>query len=94
MNKMDIKKAYGEEHSKDFKAGDIVEWSRWDSDLEEWSSYYGIIVDIKNQIVSNRLVSISTVVPVEDSNSEIEFFSFSLKLVSRAREDEKEEINS
>ena len=90
---MNIKKAYGEQHSSNFKTGDIVEWSKWDSNLEEWCSYYGVIVEIKNQIVSNRLVSISTVVPVDNSNSEIDFFSFSLKLVSRAG-NEKEEINS
>ena len=80
---MDIKKAYGEETSDNFKPGDIV----------EWKAHYGVILEIKSKIVSNRLVSISTVVPVEDSGKEMEFFSFSLKLISRAG-CEEQELNS
>ena len=90
---MDIKKAYGEETSDNFKPGDIVEWCRWDSKLSEWKAHYGVILEIKSKIVSNRLVSISTVVPVEDSGKEMEFFSFSLKLISRAG-CEDQELNS
>lgn len=82
---MDIKKALGEEHAENFSLGDIVEWSTWDSVNEKWESHYGIIVDIKTKILSNRMVSISSVVPVDSaSNSELEFYTLSLKLVSRA----------
>lgn len=82
---MDIKKALGEEHAEDLLPGDIVEWSTWNSFREEWESHYGIIVDMKTKIVSNRMVSISSVVPVDsNSNSEIEFYTLSLKLISRA----------
>ena len=40
-------------------------------------------IDIKNEIRSGRLVSISTVKPVNGIAIEIDFFTASLKLVSR-----------
>ena len=40
--------------------------------------------DIKNEIKSGRLVSISTVKPIEDNMAEIDFFTASLKLVSKS----------
>jgi len=81
---MEEKKPYGEISSEQFELGDIVEWSKWNKELEIWESYYGIIVKIHSKIVSNRLVSISTVLPIESGKQEQEFFSLSLKLVSRA----------
>ena len=81
---MEEKKPYGELSSEQFELGDIVEWTKWNPHSEVWESYYGVIVKICSKIVSNRLVSISTVLPIESGKQEQEFFSLSLKLVSRA----------
>ena len=81
---MDEEKIYGELSSDSFQPGDIVEWRKWDSDTHEWTPHYGVIVEIHSRIMSNRLVSISTVMPVESGAGEREFFSLSLRLVSRA----------
>mgnify|MGYP001360104970 CR=1 FL=1 len=83
---MDKKKAFGELHSKDFDVGDIVEWSSWDDFQERWIQNYGVITEIKNEMRHNRLVSISKVLPV-NSNTEMEHFSMSLRLVSRSTKD-------
>ena len=81
---MDKKENFGSLVSKDFKIGDIVEWSTWNRDIEDWDSHYGIVIELKNEIKSGRLVSISTVKPVSDNSAEIDFFTASLKLVSKS----------
>jgi hypothetical protein len=81
---MDEKDNFGEIAAKIFDIGDIVEWSTWNRDIDDWNSHYGIVIEIKNEIRSGRLVSISTVKPVNDIASEIEFFTVSLKLISKS----------
>tara|TARA_R100000664_G_scaffold33521_1_gene50854 strand:+ start:4179 stop:4457 length:279 start_codon:yes stop_codon:yes gene_type:complete len=87
---MDEKDAFGELSSKIFDVGDIVEWSTWNRDIDDWNSHYGIVIEMKNEIRSGRLVSISTVKPVNDTSAEIDFFTASLKLVSKSNPEETE----
>ena len=61
---------FGEICSKDFEVGDMVEWTTWNKENNIWCSNYGIIIKIENQIKSNRLVSISTVKPINEVYSE------------------------
>ena len=89
IQKMNEKDTFGELTAKIFDIGDIVEWSTWNRDIDNWNSHYGIVIDIKNEIKSGRLVSISTVKPVSDTAAEIEFFTVSLKLISKSRSVEK-----
>jgi len=86
---MNEKSNFGELMAKSFDIGDIVEWSTWNRDIEDWNSHYGIVIDIKSEIRSGRLVSISTVKPIEDNSAEIDFFTASLKLVSKSNAPEK-----
>ena len=85
---MNEKDTFGELTAKTFDIGDIVEWSTWNSDIKDWDSHYGIIIDIKNEIRSGRLVSISTVKPLINNTAEIDFFTASLKLVSKSNSKE------
>lgn len=87
---MEDKNPYGSLTAESFKLGDIVEWSIWDTEAEQYVSHYGIITEIKNKLVSNRLVSFCTAVPLENSCREIELFALSLKLVSPANVPDKE----
>ena len=82
--KMNEKDKFGELTAKIFDIGDIVEWSTWNREINDWDSNYGIVIDIKNEIRSGRLVSISTVKPVADNSTEIDFFTASLKLISKS----------
>ena len=82
--KMNKKDKFGELTAKIFDIGDIVEWSTWNREINDWDSNYGIVIDIKNEIRSGRLVSISTVKPVADNSTEIDFFTASLRLISKS----------
>ena len=79
---MEKKKSFGEMLAKALNIGDLVQWSRWNSEEGEWESHYGIISSIKTEIKANRMVSISKVVPIQDQTTELEFFTVSLRLIS------------
>ena len=91
MNKKDT---FGELTANTFDVGDIVEWSTWNRDINDWDSHYGIVIEIKNEIRSGRLVSISTVKPVNDNSLEIDFFTASLKLISKSNSENSENISN
>tara|TARA_Y100001963_G_C6602696_1_gene363297 strand:- start:76 stop:345 length:270 start_codon:yes stop_codon:yes gene_type:complete len=78
---MDEKENFGDLSSKKFSIGDIVEWTTWNSEIEDYNSNYGILIKIENKVKSNRIISISTVMPINEPASEIELFTLSLKLV-------------
>ncbi len=80
------KKPFGEANAELLNIGDIVEWSTWDEYSECWFHNYGIITEIKNDIRSNRLVSISKVLPLSGDRSEVEHFTLSLRLISKTGE--------
>ena len=73
---------FGDITSKKFEIGDMVEWTTWCDKKTDWISSYGIIIKIENQIKSNRLVSISTVKPINEAYNEIELFTISLEKIS------------
>ena len=81
---MNEKETFGSLIAKTFDIGDIVQWSTWNRNIGDWDSHYGIVIEIKNEIRSGRLVSISTVKPVSDTSQEIDFFTASLKLISKS----------
>jgi hypothetical protein len=83
---MNKKTAFGETASKDFTVGDIVQWTTWDSEADAWKPNYGVLLSIQNEIRSNRLVSISRVMPLHDHAAELEFFTMSLRMVSHSSE--------
>lgn len=82
---MDKKNEFGGLFAASLNVGDIVKWSKWDTAEDNWSSCYGIIVSIKNEIRMNRLVSISRVIPLLPPTTELEFFTISLKLISPSK---------
>ena len=80
---MNEKQAFGELSASDFQVGDIVEWSTWSEEEEDWIPQYGILLDTENQIRSNRVVSISKVKPLNKPHLELEFFTLTLKLMNK-----------
>tara|TARA_B100001123_G_C15169999_1_gene970989 strand:- start:491 stop:742 length:252 start_codon:yes stop_codon:yes gene_type:complete len=79
---MTLKKIFGELTSEDFNVGDIVEWSTWNTETEDWNSNFGIITQLYNEMKVKRLVSIAKVYPLSSNGSEIELFTMSLRLIS------------
>ncbi len=82
---MDETKSFGDLSAADLCLGDIVEWSKWVSEIEDWESYYGIVTEIKTEVKGNRMVSVSMVMPLSGPKTELKFFTPSLKLVSRGK---------
>ena len=89
---MEKKDNFGEMLAKALNIGDLVQWSKWNSEDDKWEEYYGIISSIKNEIKSNRMVSISRVIPIQDQSMELEFFTISLRLVSPIKNKHKQII--
>ena len=83
---MDERSPFGELSSEALAVGDLVEWSTWNTEEDRWNYNYGIITEIKNEIRTNRMVSISRVMPLSGDHIELEHFSLSLRLVSRSQE--------
>ena len=76
-------KLFGGIAADSFSVGDIVQWSSWNMQKQNWDQNYGIIKDISSVFKSNRLVSVSKVRPLNNTDVEIEFFTLSLKMVSK-----------
>tara|TARA_R110000824_G_scaffold125711_7_gene284952 strand:+ start:2784 stop:3044 length:261 start_codon:yes stop_codon:yes gene_type:complete len=79
---------FGEISAKNIKIGDIVAWSKWNLDKSGWDKLLGVVLEVKNTILSNRMVCVTLVLPLKDPKIPLELFTFSLKLVSST--DEKE----
>ena len=79
---MNEKAPFGTITATDFEIGDIVEWLKWDANIEDWISNYGILISIENKVISDRLVSVSTIKPLNDKDKKIvKLFTISLKHV-------------
>ena len=81
---------FGTLSAENLQIGDIVEWSRWDNKKNDWEVHYGIVLEVKNELRGNRLVSVSKVIPINGDQMELDFFTMSLRLVSRSDELTKE----
>ena len=79
---------FGELSAKNIKIGDIVAWNRRNLDDSGWIKHLGVVLEVKNTILSNRMVCVTLVLPLKEPKIPLELFTFSLKLVSSA--DEKE----
>ncbi|MAH44313.1 hypothetical protein CMI37_00685 [Candidatus Pacearchaeota archaeon] len=79
------KEEFGELSSVELGTGDIVEWTTWNSGDDCWDSNYGVLLEITNQLRSNRIVSISKVIPINEPHTELEFFTISLRLVNKSK---------
>ena len=79
---------FGELSAKNIKIGDIVAWNKWNLDKTGWDKHLGVVLEVKNTILSNRMVCVTLVIPLKEPRIPLELFTFSLKLVSSV--DEKE----
>jgi|TARA_R110002124_G_scaffold125837_5_gene285149 hypothetical protein len=81
---MEEKRKFGELNAVSLSVGDIVSWSKWNPGEEIWDQFVGVLLEVRNEMKGNRLVSISRVMPLSNATTtgELEFFTLSLKLVS------------
>ena len=85
---MKEKSNFGEIASKNIKIGDIVAWSRWDSSISDWKEHLGVVLEVKNNIISNRMVCVTLIIPLKEPKIPVELFTFSLRLVSSVEQKE------
>ena len=85
---MEKKSNFGEISAKNIKIGDIVAWNKWNIDKTAWDKHLGVVLEVKNTILSNRMVCVTLVMPLKEPKIPLELFTFSLKLVSSV--DQKE----
>jgi|TARA_R110002074_G_scaffold154450_1_gene310007 hypothetical protein len=77
------KEKFGELFSEELEIGDIVEWTTWNSKEENWDHNYGVLMSICNEVRTNHIVSISKVMPINGIHIELEFFTMSLRKVTK-----------
>ena len=85
---MEKKTNFGELSAENIKIGDIVTWNKWNIDKSGWIQHLGVVLEVKNAIVSNRMVCVTLVMPLKEPKIPLELFTFSLKLVSSVEEKE------
>ena len=85
---MEEKSNFGEITSENINIGDIVAWSKWNSDKMDWERLFGVVLEVRNNILSNRMVCMTLVLPLKEPKIPVELFTFSLKLVSSGAEKE------
>jgi len=83
------RRPFGSESADALEVGDLVQWSTWRQEIDEWEYHHGIITEIREEIKGNRLVSISMVRPLEGHSLEKKFFTPSLRLISSANQSTK-----
>jgi hypothetical protein len=79
---MEEKSNFGEITSENINIGDIVAWSKWNSEKMDWERLFGVVLEVRNNILSNRMVCMTLVLPLKEPKIPVELFTFSLKLVS------------
>ena len=85
---MEKKTNFGELSAENIKIGDIVAWNKWNIDKSGRIQHLGVVLEVKNAIVSNRMVCVTLVMPLKEPKIPLELFTFSLKLVSSVEEKE------
>lgn len=77
------KETFGELFSEDLEIGDIVEWTTWNTIEDDWDHNYGVLLSISSEVRTNHIVSISKVMPINEPHIELEFFTMSLRKVTK-----------
>ena len=85
---MEKKTNFGELSAENIKIGDIVAWNKWNLDKTGWDKHLGVVLEVKNTILSNRMGCVTLVMPLKEPKIPLELFTFSLKLVSSGTEKE------
>tara|TARA_B100000131_G_C18082419_1_gene598747 strand:- start:427 stop:672 length:246 start_codon:yes stop_codon:yes gene_type:complete len=81
---MDKKRTFGDLTAEDFEVGDIVCWKVWDDEHGDWVPQYGVLLEVQNELRSNRVVSVSKVMPLNEPHNEREFFTLTLEIVNKS----------
>ena len=80
---MDKKPPFGHYSARNIDVGDLIKWSKWNTERSDWDELLGVVLKVEEQVKSGRLVSIAHVASLQHPQVELEFFTMGLKLVSK-----------
>jgi len=80
---MNTQKPFGGLSAEDIESGDLVKWTKWNSKENKWDEMIGVVLSVEEQIKGGRLVSSAKVATLQHPQNELDFFTMSLKLVSK-----------
>ena len=73
---------FGSLVAKNIKIGDLVAWKKWNSTNSVWDVFFGVVLEVSNTILGDRMVCISLILPLKGPQIPVQMFTFSLNLVS------------
>ena len=85
------RKAFGNIAANDIDPGDLVLWTKWNEIKKDYDEKFGIVVSINEEVRGSRMVSVACVVPLVDPRIRLDFFTMSLKLVSKGSKGAKKD---
>ena len=80
---MEKKEPFGQMYAKRFDVGDLVEWSEWDTQYNQYQKTVGILTGLSIESVSGRLVSMAHITDINKSKI-YKVFTINLKVLSKA----------
>tara|TARA_R100000008_G_C3585927_1_gene172256 strand:- start:551 stop:808 length:258 start_codon:yes stop_codon:yes gene_type:complete len=80
---MNTQKPFGGLSAEDIESGDLVKWTKWNPKESKWDEMIGVVLSVEEQIKGGRLVSSAKVATLQHPQIELDFFTMSLKLVSK-----------
>lgn len=80
---MKTKKPFGSLSAENIEPGDLVKWTKWNSKENKWNEMIGVVLSIEEQIKGGRVVSSARVATLQHPQIELDFFTMSLKVVSK-----------
>ncbi len=80
---MEKKEPFGQMYAKRFDIGDLVEWSEWSMQHNQYQKTVGILTNLSIESISGRLVSMAHITDINKSKT-YKVFTINLKVVSKA----------
>tara|TARA_Y100001938_G_scaffold118135_1_gene163186 strand:+ start:7402 stop:7680 length:279 start_codon:yes stop_codon:yes gene_type:complete len=88
---VDNKNVFGNIAASNIDPGDLVQWTKWDEHSKNYDEKFGIVISINEEVRGSRMVSVAHVVPLVNPRKKLEFFTLSLKLISKGSKDTKKD---
>jgi hypothetical protein len=80
---MEKKEPFGQTYAKRLDIGDLVEWSEWSIDHNQYEKSIGILTELSVESISGRLVSMAHITDINKSKT-YKVFTINLKVISKS----------
>ena len=80
---MEKKEPFGQTYAKRLDIGDLVEWSEWSIDHNQYEKSIGKLTELSVESISGRLVSMAHITDINKSKT-YKVFTINLKVISKS----------